>query len=40
MMGLHFRDCLRLDLLVESRAVVGIKSVEKLLPVHPWQLLT
>lgn len=38
--GLHFRDCLRLDLLVEARVVVEIKSVEKLLPVHPKQLLT
>ncbi len=38
--GLHFRDCLRVDLLVESRVVVEIKSVEKLLPVHPRQLLT
>jgi iron complex transport system substrate-binding protein len=38
--GLHFRDCLRVDLLVESRVVVELKSVEKLLPVHPRQLLT
>jgi iron complex transport system substrate-binding protein len=38
--GLHFRDCLRVDLLVESQVVVEIKSVEKLLPVHPRQLLT
>jgi GxxExxY protein len=38
--GLHFRDCLRVDLLVESRVVVEIKSVERLLPVHPRQLLT
>jgi iron complex transport system substrate-binding protein len=38
--GLHFRDCLRVDLLVESRVVVEIKSVEKLLPVPPRQLLT
>lgn len=38
--GLHFRDCLRVDLLVESRVVVEVKSVEKLLPVHPMQLLT
>ena len=37
--GLHFRDCLRVDLLVESRVVVEIKSVEKLLPVHPRQLV-
>ncbi len=38
--GLHFRDCLRVDLLVESQVVVEIKSVEKLLPVHSRQLLT
>jgi iron complex transport system substrate-binding protein len=38
--GLHFRDCLRVDLLVESRVGVEVKSVEKLLPVHPMQLLT
>ena len=38
--GLQFRDCLRVDLLVESRVVVEVKSVEKLLPVHPMQLLT
>jgi len=38
--GLHFRDCLRIDLLVDSRVVVEIKSVEKILPVHPRQLLT
>jgi len=38
--GLHFHDCLRVDLLVEACVVVEIKSVEKLLPVHPRQLLT
>lgn len=38
--GLHFRGCLRVDPLVESRVVVEIKSVERLLPVHPRQLLT
>jgi iron complex transport system substrate-binding protein len=38
--GLHFDDALRVDLLVESRVVVEIKSIEKLLPVHPKQLLT
>jgi iron complex transport system substrate-binding protein len=38
--GLEFRDCLRVDLLVESRVVVEIKSVEKPLPVHQMQLLT
>lgn len=38
--GLEFRDCLRVDLLVETRVVVEIKSVEKPLPVHRMQLLT
>jgi GxxExxY protein len=38
--GLHFSDALRVDLLVESRVVVEIKSIEKVLPVHPKQLLT
>jgi len=38
--GLHFKDVLRIDLMVESRVVVEIKSVEKLMPVHPKQLLT
>lgn len=38
--GLHFDDGLRVDLLVESRVVVEIKSVERLLPVHPKQVLT
>ena len=37
---LHFDDGLRVDLLVESRVVVEIKSVERLLPVHPKQVLT
>jgi GxxExxY protein len=31
---------LRLDLLVESRVVVEIKSLEKLLPIHTKQVLT
>ncbi|HEY7687997.1 MAG TPA: GxxExxY protein [Dongiaceae bacterium] len=38
--GLQFSDCLRLDMLVESRVVVEIKSVERILPVHPKQVLT
>ena len=37
---LRFTDALRVDVLVEDRVVVEIKSVEKLLPVHPKQLLT
>jgi len=38
--GLHFDGGLRVDLLVDSRVVVEIKSVERLLPVHPKQVLT
>lgn len=38
--GLHFSDGLRVDLLVEAQVVVEIKSVERLAPVHPKQLLT
>ncbi|MBO6634269.1 MAG: GxxExxY protein [Parvibaculum sp.] len=35
-----FADCLRIDLLVEGRVVVEIKSVERMAPVHPKQVLT
>jgi GxxExxY protein len=38
--GMHFENILRIDLMVASRVVVEIKSVERLLPVHPKQLLT
>ncbi len=38
--GLRFDDCLRVDLLVESRVVVEIKSVEQAQPIHRKQLLT
>lgn len=38
--GLHFVDCLRADLLVESAVIVEIKSVEKLAPQHAKQPLT
>ena len=38
--GLRFNDAFRIDLLVESSVVVEIKSVERLSPVHPKQLLT
>jgi iron complex transport system substrate-binding protein len=38
--GLRFAEALRLDFLAESLVVVEIKSVERLLPVHPKQLLT
>jgi GxxExxY protein len=33
-------DGLRLDLFVENKAIVELKAVEKLLPVHEAQLLT
>ncbi|HEY1615599.1 MAG TPA: GxxExxY protein [Rhizomicrobium sp.] len=38
--GLEFHNYLRVDLLVESTIVVEVKSVERLLPVHPKQPLT
>ena len=38
--GIHFAEGLRLDLLVEGILVVELKSVERLAPVHPKQLLT
>ena len=38
--GLHFSDGFRIDLLVESRVVVEIKSVERIMPVHSKQVLT
>jgi len=38
--GLRFEEGLRLDLLVEGRVIVELKSVEKLAPVHSKQLLT
>jgi iron complex transport system substrate-binding protein len=38
--GMIFDDGLRIDLLVENAVVVELKSVEKLAPVHPKQLLT
>jgi iron complex transport system substrate-binding protein len=38
--GLHFDDGQRVDLLVDVCVVVEIKSVERLLPVHPKQVLT
>jgi len=38
--GMKFERGLRLDLLVEGRVVVEIKSRERLLPVHSKQLLT
>lgn len=38
--GVRFEEGLRLDLLVENRVVVELKSVEKLAPVHSKQILT
>ena len=38
--GLRFSEALRIDLFVESSVVVEIKSVERLAPMHPKQLLT
>ena len=38
--GLTFTGAFRVDLLVEERLVIEIKSVEQLLPVHGKQLLT
>ncbi len=38
--GTMFDDGLRVDILVNNRLVVELKSVEKLAPVHPKQLLT
>ena len=38
--GMRFTETLRVDLLVDSRIVVEVKSVERLLPVHPKQVLT
>lgn len=38
--GLRFEAAFRIDLLVDDRMVVEIKSVERLLPVHAKQLLT
>ena len=38
--GIRFDEGLRLDLLVEQKVVVELKSVEKLAPVHSKQILT
>lgn len=38
--GLRFEDGLRIDLLVDARVIVEIKSVEKSAPVHGKQVLT
>ena len=38
--GIRFDEGFRVDLLVDGRVVVELKSVERLAPVHPKQLLT
>ena len=38
--GIVFEEGLRVDLLVEKRVIVELKSVEKLSPVHAKQVLT
>jgi iron complex transport system substrate-binding protein len=38
--GILFADLLRLDLLVENRVVIELKSIERFAPVHTKQLLT
>jgi GxxExxY protein len=37
---MRFRQDYRVDLLVEDRLVVEVKSVDRLLPIHRAQLLT
>lgn len=38
--GIYFAEVCRLDLVVESVVIVELKSVERLAPAHPKQLLT
>ncbi|HXH38401.1 MAG TPA: GxxExxY protein [Thermoanaerobaculia bacterium] len=38
--GIVFEDSFRVDLLVDERVIVEVKSVEKLAPVHGKQVLT
>lgn len=38
--GMVFRDAFKIDLLVENCLIIEIKSVERLSPVHPKQVLT
>jgi len=38
--GEEFEEGFRADLIVENKVIIEIKSVEKLAPVHPKQLLT
>jgi GxxExxY protein len=38
--GLVFREPLKVDLLVESKLLVELESVERILPIHKAQLLS
>ena len=38
--GEHFDEGFRLDLLVDGKVIIELKSVEKIIPVHKKQLLT
>ncbi len=38
--GISFKEGFRLDLLIENKVIIELKSVEKLAPVHGKQLLT
>ena len=38
--GIRFDEAFRIDLLVNSKVIVGLKSVEFLSPLHAKQLLT
>ncbi len=38
--GIVFEDAFRVDLLVDERGIVELKSVERLAPIHGKQLLT
>lgn len=38
--GIHFDEGFRIDLLIEGKVIVELKSVEKLAPIHSKQLLT
>lgn len=38
--GMNFEEGFRIDLLVEDRVIIELKSVEKMIPVHGKQLLT
>ncbi|MDO6415708.1 GxxExxY protein [Sphingomonas sp. BIUV-7] len=38
--GIRFEAAFRIDLLVDERLIVEIKSIERLMPVHSKQLLT